>query len=95
MLACSFDTNFNSDYYAPNVPFLEPLGEVPATFRGKMRPLLDPRSFAKFPGKMNKFLRPQAECLVALAFLFCHQIDPYTTCLTLSFNTVYVPVSSH
>ena len=41
----------------------------------------------EFSDKMHKFLRSQAEYLVALAFLCCHYIfGSYVTCLTLSSN---------
>ena len=52
---------------------------------------------AHFPAvEMCKFLRFLAEYLTALAFLCCHYIfDSYITCLTLSFNTVYVYFHSH
>ena len=58
--------------------------------------LQDPRSSAEFSSKTHKFLRSLAEYLAALAFLCFHYIfDSYTTCLTLSFNTVSVFFHSH
>ena len=62
----------------------------------KQRSLLDPRPSAEFSGKMRKFLRFLAEYLAASAFLCFHYIfDSYITCLTLSFNTVYMYFHSH
>ena len=40
---------------------------------------------AEFSGKIRKFLRSLAEYLAALAFLCCHYIDSYITCLIVSF----------
>ena len=54
------------------------------------------RYSAEFSGNMGKYLRSLTECLVVLAFLCCHYIfDSYITCLTLSFNIVYVYFHSH
>ena len=54
------------------------------------------RSSTEFSGNMRKYLRSLTECLVVLAFLCCHYIfDSYITCLTLSFNIVYVYFHSH
>ena len=53
--------------------------------------LVNPRPSAEFLGKIHKFLRSLADLLSVLAFFGCHYIfDSYVTCLTLSFNTVYV-----
>ena len=53
----------------------------------QQRCLLDTRFSAEFSDKMHKFLKSQAEYLVALAFLCCHYIfGSYVTCLTLSSN---------
>ena len=55
-----------------------------------------PETSAEFSSKMHKFLRSLADFLSALASLCCHYIfDLYFTCLTLSFNTVYVYFHSH
>ena len=35
LLACSFDTDFNYDYYVPTAPFVEPLSKAAASFRGE------------------------------------------------------------
>ena len=51
-------------------------------FPGTDSPLLN------FLGKMDKYLRPQVEYLVTLAIFCFHYIDPFITCLTVSFNTV-------
>ena len=43
---------------------------------------------------MRKLLRSLAAFLPALAFFFCHYIfESYVTCLTLSFNTIYICTS--
>ena len=74
------------------------LGVFPKTdtTQRQQRSLLDPRPSAEFSGKMRKFLRFLAEYLAASAFLCFHYIfDSYITCLTLSFNTVYIYFHSH
>ena len=56
----------------------------------------DPRPSAEFSVKIHKFLRSLVEYLAALTFSCCHYIfGSYITCLTLSFNTLYVCFHSH
>ena len=73
------------------------LGVFPKTdtTQRKQRSLLDRRPSTEFSGKLRKFLRSLAEYLAALAFLCFHYVfDLYITCLTLSFNTVYMYLHS-
>ena len=104
VLACSL--NIDPNYVTtntPTAPFLEPLSKVAATFRGNMQQLFGcilidryVTQAAKFSGKMHKLLRSLVEYLATLVFLCCHYIfDSYVTCLTLSFNTVYLSFHSH
>ena len=97
------------DYYAPTTLFLEPLQKVMATFRGKMQQLfgyiLIDRYLTPAVLSLSLSLGPEALCwiiwpisdiLSPSAFLCCHYIfDSCVTCLTLSFNTLYVYFHSH
>ena len=100
VLACSLDINPN---YASTILQLPP--SLNHKVFGRILKdrhyvtqccLLDLRTSAEFTGKMHRFLRSLAEYLAALAFLCSHcMFDSYITCLTISFNTVYMFFHSH
>ena len=47
-----------------------------------------------FPAKCVNLWDPKLSS-AALAFLCCHYMEPYFTCLTVNFNTVYAHAHSH
>ena len=60
-----------------------------------MGQLLGGKWFLEISGNKYKFSKSLAEYLVAVAFLCCHYVNSYITCLTVSFDTVYAFIDIH
>ena len=97
VLPCSLDTNFT--YVTTMLQMHPSLNHyvVGCILKGRYYIIppalslsLGPKVLCWIFSKISKFLRSLAEYLVALAFLCYYIFDSYITCLTPSFNTVYV-----